>query len=482
MPIKAPSIRLTRRRVHAHAGLLLLIMAVLVAGLLAQTVVKLPKNRFTPQQDVELGREAAAEVRQQYPIIKDERISVYLSALGDRLVAAAPTELKEPVYEYSFTPVNLKEINAFALPGGPMFVHRGMFDAAAAEGEVVGVMAHELSHVLLRHGTANASKAQNPWLQLGQLAGALGGAVVGGAAGSAIAQGSQFGLGTLLLKYSRDFEKQADLLGSQIMARAGYDPRALARMFETIQRESQSSGGGSPQWMSSHPDPGNRTQYITKEAALLSIGAPADQSGFAAIKTTFASLPAAKSMGELAGAKSGGGGEPTEAVGTPGQPVPRPSTEYRDIRGGGIFQASVPTNWTPLPSKSAIKVVPQNGYGPLNGQTVFTHGIEFGVTKAASRDLPEATKAWLNAVAQNNPDLRLAGQQQAIRISQRSAIATPLVNSSPLGGQERIGVYTTFLADGNLFYYVTIVPDGDAQEYQETFRRIGESIKLTEVR
>jgi peptidase M48-like protein len=76
--------------------------------------------------------------------------------------------------QYSFTPVNLKEINAFALPGGPMFVYRGMFDAAAAEGEVAGVLAHELSHVLLRHGTANASKAQNPWLQIGQLAGAIG--------------------------------------------------------------------------------------------------------------------------------------------------------------------------------------------------------------------------------------------------------------------------------------------------------------------
>ena len=81
-----------------------------------------------------------------------------------------------------------------------------------------------------------------------------------------IAQGSQFGLGTLLLRYSRDFEKQADLLGAQIMARAGYDPRALARMFETIQREAQTSGGGGPQWLSSHPDPGNRTQYITQEA------------------------------------------------------------------------------------------------------------------------------------------------------------------------------------------------------------------------
>jgi len=109
--------------------------------------------------------------------------------------------------------VNLKDINAFALPGGPMFVQRGMFDAAAEEAEVAGVMAHELSRVLLRHGTANASKAQNPWLQLGQIVGAVGGAVGGGELGGYIAEGTQLGLGTLLLRYSRDYEKQADLLG-----------------------------------------------------------------------------------------------------------------------------------------------------------------------------------------------------------------------------------------------------------------------------
>ena len=166
-----------------RAAILAMVLSMSAASVFAQTVVKLPKNKYTPKQDVELGREAAAEVRKQYPVIKDERIARYLGKLGDRLVAAAPAELKESVYEYSFTPVNLKEINAFALPGGPMFVQRGMFDAAASEGEVVGVMAHELSHVLLRHGTANMSKAQNPWLQLGQIAGVVGGAVVGGAAG-----------------------------------------------------------------------------------------------------------------------------------------------------------------------------------------------------------------------------------------------------------------------------------------------------------
>lgn len=465
-----------------QAAALLLAASTTTAALFAQTAIKLPKNRYTPQQDVKLGLEAAAEIRKQYPIIRNERIERYLTTLGDRLVAAAPPELNEPVYQYSFTPVNLKEINAFALPGGPMFVQRGMFDAAASEGEVAGVMAHELSHVLLRHGTANASKAQNPWLQLGQIAGAVGGAVVGGSAGSAIMQGTQFGLGTLLLRYSRDFEKQADLLGSQIMARAGYDPRALARMFETIERESKSSGGSGPQWMSSHPNPGNRTVYITREAEALTIANPPDQREFTAVKSAFASLPAAKSSGELARANNDSGGEGARSVGTPGQPVPRPSAEYRNVSAGGVFQAEVPSNWTNVPSTNAIKVVPQNGYGSLNGQTVFSHGIEFGITKASSRDLRDATNAWLNAVSQNNPDLRLAGSQQAIRISQRSALATSLVNPSPLGGRERLGVYTTFLVDGTLFYYLTIVPENDADGFQEAFRRIGESIRLTDAR
>src|SRR5262245_37823361 len=345
----------------ARTAALIISVCLSVTPLLAQTVIKLPKNKYTPEQDAQLGREAAAEVMQQYPIIKNDRIASYLTTLGDRLVAVAPAELRQPAYQFSFTPVNLKEINAFALPGGPMFVHRGMFDAAAGEGEVVGVVAHELSHVLLRHGTANATKAENPWLQLGQVAGQLGGAMVGGAMGGYIAQGSQFGLGTLLLRYSRDYEKQADLLGAQIMARAGYDPRALAHMVETS--EKQAGSGGNPQWMSSYPNPGNRTVYITKEAEALTIATPADMSGFTAMKSVFAGLPPAKSMSQLekanansvaeesgggsgGGGGAAGGGEAPRAVGTPGQPVARPSGQYREISGGKVFQVSVPSDWT----------------------------------------------------------------------------------------------------------------------------------------
>jgi hypothetical protein len=441
----------------------------------AQTRITPPKNKYTPEQDVQLGQEAAEEVRREYPIINDERLDSYLDELGRRLVAVAPPELNNPAFEYSFTPVNLKDINAFALPGGPMFVNRGMFDAAATEGEVVGVMAHELAHVLLRHGTANATKAQG--FQLGALAGAIAGAVIGGGWGEAIAQGSQFGLGTWLLKYSREYEKQADLLGSQLMARAGYDPRDLAHMFETIQKE---GNGAPPQWLSSHPNPGNRSQYIAQEASQLQIARRADDSGFEPAKRRFASLPPAKTMAELAKAGGSNRGEGTTSVGTIGEPVPPPSTQYRQVRGGQLFQASVPSNWTAVASNTSIKYVPQNGYGDARGQTVLTHGVELGVARASSRDLRDATDTLIGAFLQDNPGMRVSGNSESLRISGRTGVGTPLSGRSALGGEERVGLYTTLLADGNLFYYVTVVPERDAGRYVAVFDRIGQSIRLND--
>jgi hypothetical protein len=123
-----------------------------------------------------------------------------------------------------------------------------------------------------------------------------------------------------------------------------------------------------------------------------------------------------------------------------------------------------------------------NGYGQLNGESVFTHGIEFGIARPSSRDLRAATGAWLNALARSNPSLRLAGQQRELQIAQRGAIGTPLVNPSPLGGVEHIAVYTMFLADGNMFYYFTIVPDGDAAAFQGAFERVAQSLRLMDRR
>jgi beta-barrel assembly-enhancing protease len=233
----------------------------------AQTRIDPDANRFSPAQDVELGRRAAAEVRQKLPMSRDRQAENAVERIGARLVAAIPARLRQPQFRYTFQVVDRKDINAFALPGGPIFVNRGMLDAARNDGEVAGVIAHEISHVVLRHGTAQATKAQP--FQLGAFAGQLLGSLLGGKTGAVIAQGSQIGLGTYFMKYSREYEREADLLGVQIMARAGYDPRHMANMFQTIERR---SGGGGPEWLSDHPSPANRYAAINREAALVRRG------------------------------------------------------------------------------------------------------------------------------------------------------------------------------------------------------------------
>jgi Zn-dependent protease with chaperone function len=462
---------------------LVLIITLTATSVVAQTKVTPPKNKYTPQQDVEIGREAAAEVRKQYPLINDSQIANYLERLGNRLVEAAPRELNNPVFQYSFTPVNLKDINAFALPGGPMFVNRGMIEAASTEGEVAGVMAHELAHVLLRHGTANATKAQG--FQIGALAGAIAGAVIGGGWGEVISQGSQFGLGTWLMKYSREYERQADLIGVQIMARAGYDPRDLAHMFETIQKQ---GGSGGPEWLSSHPNPGNRTQYINQEASQLQIGRRPSDSGFQQIKTQLARLGPARTMAEIersggrntggAGGNSGGGSG--GSVGRIGDAVPPPSRQYRTVQGGQLFTVSVPSNWQAVATNNSVKYVPQNAYGDYQGQSTLTHGVELGVTRATSRDLYESTQALIDSFVRGNNGMRVAGQEENFTLSGRNAIVTPLEGRSALGGVERVDVHTTMLNNGDLFYVLTVVPDREAGTYGPAFDRVVRSVRLND--
>ena len=167
-------------------------------------------------------------------------------------------------------------------------------------------------------------------------------------------------------------------------------------------------------------------------------------------------------------------------MGEIGQPVPAPSTSYRPVKGGKVFQANVPTNWYSLSSQSSIKFVPKNGYGQLNGKSVFTHGAEVGVMRAQSRDLADATDAVLESLASGNPELRDIQPPREVQLSQRTAIYHQLTNRSATGGREQVNIVTTFLADGNLFYYVTVVPAREANAYAGTFQRIAESIRLTD--
>jgi beta-barrel assembly-enhancing protease len=452
------------------------VAAVLSAHLAAaQTAISAPKNKYTPQQDVELGRDAAAEVEQQLPILHDDNVTSYVQEIGQRLVNAIPASQQHPEFKYTFKVVNVKEINAFALPGGPMYVNRGMIEAAKTEGEVVGVLAHEMSHVALRHGTAQATKA-TPY-EVGTIVGAVLGAIVGGRTGNVIAQGTQFGLGTAFLRFSRDFEKQADLEGAQIMARAGYDPRDMANMFKTIEAQ---GGSGGPQWLSDHPNPGNRYDYITKEAESLRVqNAVRDTTAFQSAQARLRKMSAAPSTEEAT--KSGGGkSAPTGAAGGPiAGNVPKPSSSVKAYNEGNVFRISVPSNWRELPGNNSVTFAPEGAYGTANQQSVFTHGVQAGVARNETHDLQTATDELIQSLAASNPRLKQASGYSPATIGGRAGLSTTLGNvSEATGRNEQVNVFTALMPDGTLFYMIGVAPDAEFGSYEPVFRKAASSVQF----
>ena len=439
----------------------------------AQTKIVAPRNKYSVSEDVKLGREAADEVRRELPLLNDERVDDWVQEIGRTLVTAIPSEFQHPEFRYTFEVVNQKEINAFALPGGPMFLNRGMIEAAKTEGEVAGVMAHEISHVALRHGTAQATRGQGAAI-LGTL-GQIGGAILGGGLGQVLSTGSQIGAGLTLMKYSREFESQADLLGSHVMARAGYDPREMANMFKTIEKE---SGGGGPQWMSSHPNPGNRYNAITAEAQALRVQGNANTGQFQSVQARLRSMSPALTAEQIAKGKKTGGNAP---IGTGGRPVrvDPPSEAYRVRQPSEFLRVSVPSNWSEVDSKGGVTYAPDGAFfRGDNGGTAFTHGVQIGVAQG-SGNLQRDTQQLLNGFARSNPNLQQQGSSQRDNVGGRNGYTTILSNVSEVTGQrERIALSTTQLRDGSLLYVVGVAPQNEAQTYDSTFRRVRQSVQI----
>jgi Zn-dependent protease with chaperone function len=463
---------------HALAALALAVAGAIVLS--AQSAVKPPDNKFTLAQDVELGEQAAGEMRKQLPIMDDAQAIAYVDALGKRLVAAIPRELQHDEFHYTFEVVNVREINASALPGGPMFVNRGMIESAHTEGEVAGVMAHEISHVVLRHGTAQQSRAGK--YQVGSMLGQIAGAIIGGGVGGAVAGASQVGFGSVLLRFSRDFEKQADIEGAHIMAAAGYDPRELANLFETI--ESQ-GGGGDPQWLSDHPNPGNRVAYINEEAGRVTIQNPVrDSKPFDDIRAHFKTLPAAPTTEQAVKAK-------TQPTATAERNAPRgddrnaprgdvrvapPSASYRAYTEGNLFRVAVPANWRELASATSVTFAPDGAYA----QGSFSHGVQIGIARHESHGLQDATEELVASLAQGNPSMTRPSSFDTVFIARRQALRAVLSNGTPGGGRETINVFTTQLRNGNLFFIVAVAPDDVFPAYRSVFDRVVNSIQLND--
>jgi Zn-dependent protease with chaperone function len=457
-----------------------LIAVVLSTALVAaQTRITPPKNKYTPAQDVELGQQAAAEARQQLPIMRDEAVSSYAESIGRRLVQAVPAELRHPEFRYSFEVVNVRDINAFALPGGPMFINRGMIEAAHNEGEVAGVMAHELSHVVLRHGTAQASAA-TPY-EIGTIAGAIIGAIIGGRVGSVVAQGTQFGLGTAFMRFSRAYEHDADIEGSQIMARAGYDPRDMASMFKTIEAK---SGGGGPEWLSDHPNPGNRYEYIIAEARSLRVeNAVRNTAAFEQVQAHLRALsPAPTTEQATRNASRGRDTTPRGTTGTePTGRVEPPSNSMTGYRVGSVFRVRVPSNWRETQSSSSVTFAPQGAYGQYRGENVFTHGMEMGISRNESHDLQTATDELIDSLGRGNPNMSRPSGYSRASIGNRQGLRTILSNISEVTGREEtVTLFTTLLRDGSLFYAIGVAPRDEFGTYQNTFQRVVSSIQLTD--
>jgi len=489
----------SRRAYGISAWLVALFVLVAPLGALAQTRVEMPKNRYSTRDDVQAGREAAQQVYQQMPILRDSYVSSYVQDVGRRLVSAIPAEFRHSEFSYSFDVVNARDINAFALPGGPMFVNRGMIEAARNEGEMAGVMAHEISHVALRHATAQATETQK--YQVGSVLGQIAGAVIGGGIGQVVGGVSQVGFGAAALKYSRKYETQADILGAQIMARAGYDPRDLANMFRTIAQ--QGGGGRGPEWLSSHPDPGNRYQRINQEAALLRVNsnnATQDTRAFQQAQARLRGMGRAPTMEEIA--RSGqrypnqGGGQrypderypdernpddrypddryPQDTYGR-GERVAYPSSSYR-TETNNLFRVSVPSNWRQVGSGESATYAPEGAYGSQG----ITHGVIFGVSQTRSRDLQSATREVLEGLLQQNNYLRQSGGYQRANLGGRTALATSLFGRSNITGRnEQVTIVVTQLSGGETFYMAAVAPQNEYGTYRTTFDNIMRSIQLS---
>jgi Peptidase family M48 len=412
-------------------------------------------NLFSKQQDLELGQANAKQVLQQYPAVKDQFLQDYVSRIGNRL-AQAP-EAKQSGFEFTFTVLNVPEINAFALPGGPMFIYTGLLKACDNEAQLAGVMGHEMSHVILRHGTHEASKAN--LLQLPIL---LATSVIGTdtAAGQFAQMGLGLGANSFLLKFSRDAESEADALGSHLMAEAGYDPVEMARFFEKL-----AQGPQPPQILSDHPNPGNREAAIKAEMQTLPPRTYGYQTGlFPRMKTELAKLPPPPAKPQTQGA-------------APAAP-PAPSAQWQDFRGPS-FAVSYPSNWQVLGDQgsSSITIAPKEGVVTQNGASQIGYGVilSYFSPDSSQTGLRSATDDLIHHLRADNPKLQ-AGEPKSTRVAGTSGLITTMTNDSPFGGQETDAVLTILQPQG-LFYMVFVAPQKNFPE--DTFRQMRESLRFT---
>ena len=449
-----------RRFVHV-----LLVAGVAAALCLARRPGEPPRpgfNLFSKQQDIELGQEAAAQVRQKVTVVQNQFLQDYVQRVGKRLT----TQPEATGWPFNFTVILDPSINAFALPGGAMFINTGAIAGADNEAQLAGVMGHEMSHVILRHGTNQASKAR-----MFEIPAALAGAVIGN--GSMLGQLTQLGIGlgvnSVLLSYSRGAESEADALGSRLMSEAGYNPIELAHFFEKL----QSAGGGSRtlQFLSDHPNPGNREKAIEAEVRSLPHHEYGFQTGeFERAKAEVAKLP----KGGPAGNVRGSANTDPAAV--------RPSRTLQPFQGRN-FSLSYPSNWQVFGDQNSdsVTIAPREALvQSSNGNTQIGYGVVasyfFPDTKGQS--LRQATDDLIHHLSASNSGMQAADNGRTLKVNGNSALITTLASKSALtGGPETDALLTINRPDG-LFYMVFIAPASEFKDLEDVYNSIVQSVRF----
>ena len=423
-------------------------------------------NLFSAQEEVQAGKEAAAGVGKELPLLPDsDPATKYVQRIGAELASHAPGEK----WPYNFHVVNQKEINAFALPGGAIFVNLGTIQAADNEAELAGVIAHEISHVVQRHGTRAASKQMAAQLPLALIGGLLG--------SSALAQAAQmgisFGVGSYFLKNSREAEKEADLLGTDIMYDTGYDPHAMAQFFTKIQ---QQGGSRAPQFFSDHPDPGNRVVYVSAEVKTLPAKAyRGSSSDFVAVKQKVSGMTPMTAEQIAAWQKQQ---QPNAITGTTATPsASLKSFEHND------YHIAYPDNWQVYGDKnSAVTIAPPDG--------VTQNAVAYGVIissyqpEESKASLDDATHGLIASLKQSNAELKQIGNDESIRVNGVAGKSVDLIGPSPIkdqngrAQQERDWLVTLKRSDGSLLYLIFICPDKTFGTMRPAFEQMLKSVKL----
>lgn len=425
------------------------------------TVPKPGFNLFSKQQDIQLGQEAAQQVRQQYQVVQNQFLQDYIRRVGERL--ASTPQARQSGFPFTFTLLNANEVNAFALPGGPAFVFTGLFKDVDSEGELAGVLAHELSHVILRHGTNQVSKAN-----LLQIPAMLAGAVVGN--GTMMGQLAQLGIGlgfnSMLLKFSRNDEAQADELGARLMAEAGYNPMEMARFFEKLSAE---PGQQRIQFLSDHPNTGNRVKDVQAVIRTLPRQTYTDGTGdFARAKQMIAQLPPAPNKPQQRG-----------SLAAPETPA---SGAMRQARGQ-YFSVSYPDNWQAFGEDTgAMTIAPQRGLvRDQNGGTAVGYGaiLSYFSPENGRANLRNATSDLIQRLRAENPSLKAdLKSQRRTRVSGSDGLITTMTSTSPYGGEERDELLTIMRPEG-LFYMVFVAPSKSFQQLQPTFEAMRTSLRFS---